>query len=148
MDWTPVVWLVFVGGSCCVTWLWNKCAFVGDSRHRWVSRAEWRIIRPPLMSLQASDAKSCSWEAPCLMHYMQAHNCKLHYNDCTAFAKHRCQSKYFWNTEAMVVHWFSVICGNKHFNQSILESYFFFSPSGRPWLRQKKNSVKGHLFLV
>ncbi len=35
------------------------------------------------------------------MLYMQAHNCKLHYNDCSASARRRCQSKYFWNKEAV-----------------------------------------------
>lgn len=59
-----------------------------------------------------------------LMHHMKAHNCKFPYNDCSTFARHRCQSKYFWNTEAAVGYWFSVIYRNKHLNQSITESDF------------------------
>lgn len=72
-----------------------------------------------------SDAKRFPCGTPCLMHYMQAHNCKLHYNDCSAFARHRCQSKYFlerrerWDTD------FSVICRNKHFNNQHQKVTFF-----------------------
>lgn len=140
-----LIWL----NSCCFVRFcsgdWSKCVFVCDSSHRWVLGAEYRSEHPPLTSLQAwllSDANSFSWGAPCLMHYMQAHNCKLHYNDYSAFARHRCQSKYFWNTEAAVGYWFSVICRNKHFNQSIPESHFF-PPLARLWLRQKRNCGKG-----
>ncbi len=117
-----LIWL----NSCCFVRFcsrnWSKCVFVCDSSRRWVSGAEFRSKHPPLMSLQAN---SSSRGTPCLMHYMQAHNCKLHCNDRSAFARHRCQSKYFWSTEAGVGYWFSVICRNKHFNQSILESDFF-----------------------
>lgn len=64
-----------------------------------MSRAENRC-EYPLMSLQAglfSEAKTLSRGVPHIthyMHYMQAHNCKLHCNRCTPFARHWCQSKY------------------------------------------------------
>lgn len=115
-------------------------------------RADYKSEHPPLMSPQAPlsfNAKRVSGGVSCLMHYMQAHNCKLHYNDFSAFARHRCQSKYIWNTKAVVGYWFSVIRRNKHFNQSIPESDFFSSP-GRSWLRLKRNCGKGkagHFFL-